>query len=833
MEEDLDGGSVNSDFILRVFNESGEQINGFEMIRNTTEQKVLSDAKDKYPKGVRYEADNIGTLSWKTGGRVEATKKVRELMGTDDYTKFVKSLGKLADDPKIMTVLSSGLFDGKRKDEAFGMKVKTVPVKDLVPTQNEIDVDKSLSLSLSAKFPETLQSMLKGKDVEIVAPIVVLNDKFILDGHHRWSQIYALNKDAKAKVLSFYGDIDPVEMLKVLQIAIAIELGEVPTAVVKGKNLLKVNDRETKKAILDNLSDKAIQMMVDEGKIDAFDKNQAVDYVMDNIKSMRKTSQPIEGAPSRAVMPQTTEADYTIPNTKEGVINYMKPFKSGGEVESFIDYWESQPDDEIVVLLYESHVPALHSVIRTDKSVIENDDNTFEVADVVYKPGKTREDLLDIVRIWDTEFKSGGEVSNIPTDIDLFEHYDLHPPELSNLIEEFQSEYIDGADYNDLDKVREEFEKIGFTFDYGLDAEPYNLRKIGTRGSEEYYKTGGKVNKLTESMSKKNQSTKVDSLYKKALALHNAYVANEGNLSYSDKDYGYLSDDLDYVEVGWYKNAPDGSLQEELDQDNFKMTEDDAITTLSHRIESIYEDLTPEQIKEFESSYKDGKLYKRGGTASSRKNDYRHMSDEKHEIQYAISKGLKSRPGYKGKNKRIENYLLRGGDVGMAMTVKEQRDMAVRRLIAMQMMLFELQEGAIDPDKAIPTLIKLSDLSDPEPETWAMEIEEFKKGGKVRHNQKLDMLYKSREKWEKNRKTPAKKHPRQKMSKGGRIESMVESWNENGFANSNLNNDDAEFFERIGKSSFEVPNTSFTGMDIRYYDPERVEVSVGGFRPKK
>ena len=903
-----------------------------------------------------YEKDVI----MKTGGRVEAINKVHDLMGTEDYDKFVRSLGKLADDPKVMTVLSSGLFDGKRKDEAFATKVKTIPVKDLVPTQNEIDVDKSLSLSLSAKFPETLQSMLKGKDVQIVAPIVVLNEKFILDGHHRWSQIYALNKDAKAKVLSFYGDIDPVEMLKVLQIAIATELGEVPTAVVKGKNLLKVNDRETKKAILDNLSDKAIQMMVDEGKIDAFDKNQAVDYVMDNIKSMRKTSQPIEGAPSRAVMPQTTEADYTIPNTKKGVINYMKPFKSGGEVESFIDYWESQPDDEIVVLLYESHVPALHSVIRTDKSIIENDDNTFEVADVVYKPGKTREDLLDIVRIWDTEFRSGGEVNGNFSKVD---YGYIHNPTAIELIKEYSAgEELDGETlkedmytvispsgfdlsgsyetlkvakqtaedhYKDIEKDIESDFKDYLESDNVIKKDdgkyynqeslykiPYTLPQLRQAWNEaythHYYKAGGKVNEIIESMKTTNvteytpseyeaiaswrddipnywyfiqpgdllsvvnnhggevfalnlddggefeiagsysdeeiknllgggnmafftetkpdvESFTIDSIYKKMKKGGSTYsnggeikardlirvgdrlgrvvsaktigrskkvfeteftnpygiqeITMESNpkkigtprfMKVSDADLGRqllvfdttdfpLREDINvyYARKGdssvfWLMKREDAI---ELESKGYKVipvsvpkgmtpraltTGEINVSTYSEggeienylkeryansseeQLEMSYEDYD-ELVDRIRREYKvasdeahniadellDGygvQIFAKGGStysASSRKNDYRHMSDEKHEIQYAISKGLKSRPGYKGKNKRIENYLLRGGDVGMAMTVKEQRDMAVRRLIAMQMMLFELQEGAIDPDKAIPTLIKL------------------------------------------------------------------------------------------------------------------------------
>jgi hypothetical protein len=778
---------------------------------------------------------------------------------------------------------------------------------------------------------------------------------------------------------------------------------------------------------------------------------------------MRKTSKPIKDAPSRAVMPQTTEAKHTLDNTRVGTINYMRPFKLGGEVEDetkeFVEYWNDQPDSELVKLLHESHVPNLHKVIRSDKTIIDQGNGFFDVKEVVYKPGMDRSDLMDIIKSWDDEYKRGGSVEDLPTDVDLFEHYDLHPPKLKAMIEEFQHEYIDGADYNDLDKVKKEFEKIGFTFDYGLDAEPFNLRRIGTRGSEEYYKSGGKIPKgyrkelETEDfiyyiekdgehvimITKSDGSIASDNyfaendLYEKMVAIANGkedyvYISPESKkylnefietykrggkvkiynvavrktsespwevvnkepltedeadelmkdykksgikhyalerhldigfslggliigaglgvlgkslydkakktqqfLAVKEKRYTYTEDGktktmvlkqgewfsgklksnaggnyvfvtpdgkemkvkqsdfvLSYMSGGKvneiidtmatennkpnlsyavggeveYANAENeavgtfllnskdgkeilsksknsnelenhvrkyhstkgipnwefeddydegidwvafgdlfetikneykkgGFLGFEKDFDNPQEVRDYYLGKKVRIIENI-EDSFPEYqgqeltiSKVFEDDYvevTDGKKtwfvgieetdlfnFRKGGKVHHNKNDYRHMSDEKHEIQYAIDAGLKSRKGYGGKNKRIKDYLLRGGDVGMAMTVKEQRDMAVKRLIGIQNMLLEVQEGAIPSDKALPMLIKLSDLSDPEPETWAMELEEFKTGGKVpKHNQKLDMMYQSREKWEENRKKPAKKHPRQ-MNKGGKI----------------------------------------------------------------
>jgi len=272
--------------------------------------------------------------TYKYGGSVNSENKVKDLLSEKDYTKFVKSLGKLSNDPKVMSILTSGMFDGKLKDESFKMSEKSVPVKSLIPTQNEIDADKSLALSLGVKFPESFKEILAGNDVQILAPLVVLNDKYILDGHHRWSQIYALNKDAKVKVLSFKGKIDPIDMLKILQIAIATELREVPTAVVKGSNFFKMNEDQIRSAIRNHLTKKAIDLLYNDGQITSPKEDLAIDYVYNNIAQLKKSSKPIKNAPSRDVMPQTTEGKYVVNKTKIGAINYKQPFREGGKVNS-------------------------------------------------------------------------------------------------------------------------------------------------------------------------------------------------------------------------------------------------------------------------------------------------------------------------------------------------------------------------------------------------------------------------------------------------------------------------------------------------------------------
>lgn len=66
-----------------------------------------------------------------------------------------------------------------------------------------------------------------------------------------------------------------------------------------------------------------------------------------------------------------------------------------------------------------------------------------------------------------------------PEVVDLFEHYTQQPPELKKICDKWaEIEAKDGFDYNACAKFLEEIRGVGYTFEYGLDAQPFNLTKI-------------------------------------------------------------------------------------------------------------------------------------------------------------------------------------------------------------------------------------------------------------------------------------------------------------------------------------------------------------------
>lgn len=98
----------------------------------------------------------------------------------------------------------------------------------------------------------------------------------------------------------------------------------------------------------------------------------------------------------------------------------------------------------------------------------------------------------------------------------------------------------------------------------------------------------------------KKAGTVVDGYYDNALKILNSHINNDGTLDFSEKEYGYLSDELSDVEVLFYGKAGDGTYSKELDEQLKKgevepMSKNDAVSILKHRLESIKDEVGEEE----------------------------------------------------------------------------------------------------------------------------------------------------------------------------------------------------------------------------------------------
>jgi hypothetical protein len=125
--------------------------------------------------------------------------------------------------------------------------------------------------------------------------------------------------------------------------------------------------------------------------------------------------------------------------------------------------------------------------ISTDKELLyflaesENDEIVFETKGV----------QAQWIALIQDKMADGGETEQ---GVDLFEDYENIPTNVQEVLDKYSDAFEDG-DYRKLEKANNELKKIGYTFEYGLDGEAYDLRKIGQRGKmdEDEYAKGGEL----------------------------------------------------------------------------------------------------------------------------------------------------------------------------------------------------------------------------------------------------------------------------------------------------------------------------------------------------
>jgi len=149
-------------------------------------------------------------------------KKVLQDLIAQDYVAFVGALQKRIKDPKFRQFLNMGIEDRNMEDDLIGISEGPIPVKDLKPTQSQIGLADSLGW-VSQNKPTQAGETATGDVADVGGPIITANGQYIVDGHHRWSQVFLLNPNASIPAIDFRieGNPDAKSVLKLTQLAIA------------------------------------------------------------------------------------------------------------------------------------------------------------------------------------------------------------------------------------------------------------------------------------------------------------------------------------------------------------------------------------------------------------------------------------------------------------------------------------------------------------------------------------------------------------------------------------------------------------------------------------
>lgn len=136
--------------------------------------------------------------------------------------------------------------------------------------------------------------------------------------------------------------------------------------------------------------------------------------------------------------------------------------------------------------------------------------------------------------------------------IDLFEDYENIPPKVQRILTKYEEGFEEG-DYEVLKKALAEVEKQGYTFEYYLDGQAFDLRKIGQKGKSE----GMGMNAPSATMAggggveeKQFLSKDLSGRGEKSYTLTESHIRKTWDLDETDDDDQTLSDFLDNSDDG-------------------------------------------------------------------------------------------------------------------------------------------------------------------------------------------------------------------------------------------------------------------------------------------
>lgn len=160
---------------------------------------------------------------------VKAKDILVKLSKTDQLPSYVKKLNMMLKDKDCESILNKAFGDYKGDDGYdFDGEMMELSVKNLHPTQNEIDVNKSLGFPFdnTDNAKKNMGQDFADSDSPLVKmpfPLITFgegDEKYIIDGHHRWSQVFAFNPYAKMECfhLSVKGGNEKLSANDVLKI---------------------------------------------------------------------------------------------------------------------------------------------------------------------------------------------------------------------------------------------------------------------------------------------------------------------------------------------------------------------------------------------------------------------------------------------------------------------------------------------------------------------------------------------------------------------------------------------------------------------------------------
>jgi len=283
----------------------------------------------------QYIFENLFADGVDTTSNAQRKRELYNWLKHKNYTDYVETLNKMLKDPKAAALLADG-FGGELGDTKLKFSICELQADVLMPTQNEIDLNKSLKHALTKResFERTFDS-----PIVISHPIVTFNKKYIIDGHHAWVQAAVLNPKGKLLTFNYDGSLTPEEMLKVVQATIAAVKAqrgtgqELPISTGGAANFYEMSENTISNYIQHTLTDELLDCYVDKIR-ECYDMYTTVLWLTNRLVTIRDNNSPKGNAPEREYMPQlykggadSSDKESALPNVKGSAMNKLRDKK--------------------------------------------------------------------------------------------------------------------------------------------------------------------------------------------------------------------------------------------------------------------------------------------------------------------------------------------------------------------------------------------------------------------------------------------------------------------------------------------------------------------------
>jgi len=336
-----------------------------------------------------------------------------------DLSAFVLGLKAIISDPKVQIFLKSAKHDGNLTDDniLIDETPKLVKVNTLQSSQDEVFLDNSIEWPMKKNPSQIRNFILAGKQEGM--PAIVTSGGYVIDGHHRWSQVFCWNKDAEipAYNIEFNGNEKiPTDLIKKTFLGIASIYGKVDLADKGGDlNLFKITEEQLEEwltgrfttyqdawaifcenEVMAKIKPKEAQQIqfsnistFGEGDSLSYLNKVVVPYLYSNISALVNNG---NGLYSRKIMPQVGDITQFTKDVKAGNIN----FDINVDVDEPNDQQSTPPpsqlsfqSEKMVNETFQRHLKLLHKKLNESMSIEDLATVSDEALDNAYHYGRS------------------------------------------------------------------------------------------------------------------------------------------------------------------------------------------------------------------------------------------------------------------------------------------------------------------------------------------------------------------------------------------------------------------------------------------------------------